>query len=58
MNRNITQEEEAQRAPIETKWMNSAAVNARPFLHYLQYLTYGRLGERDHQLHALGVLGS
>ncbi|KAH3842124.1 hypothetical protein DPMN_115612 [Dreissena polymorpha] len=38
--------------------MNCAEVDARPFLHYLQYITYGGLGERDNQLQALGVLES
>ena len=30
--------------------MDWAEVDARPFLHYRQYLTYGGLGERDKQL--------
>ncbi|XP_052239805.1 uncharacterized protein LOC127850667 isoform X2 [Dreissena polymorpha] len=56
MNRNITEEEVEQRHDIEKQWMDSAEVDARPFLYYLQYLTYGGLGERDKQLHAMGVL--
>ncbi|KAH3690808.1 hypothetical protein DPMN_191664 [Dreissena polymorpha] len=56
MNRNITEEEVAQRDYDEKLWMDCAEVDARPFLHYLQYLTYGGLGERDKQLHAMGVL--
>ncbi|KAH3740703.1 uncharacterized protein LOC127851571 [Dreissena polymorpha] len=56
MNRNITEEEMAQRDIIDKQWIDSAEVDARPFLHYLQYLTYGGLGERDKQLHAMGVL--
>ncbi|XP_052239720.1 uncharacterized protein LOC127850612 isoform X4 [Dreissena polymorpha] len=56
MNRNITEEEVAQR-PFNSKlWMHSAEVDARPFLYYMQYITYGGLGERDKQLHAMGVL--
>ncbi|KAH3740258.1 hypothetical protein DPMN_046960 [Dreissena polymorpha] len=58
MNRNITQAEVAKRHPTEKRWMDCAEVDARPFLHYLQYLTYGGLGERDKQLHALGVFES
>ncbi|KAH3740552.1 hypothetical protein DPMN_047258, partial [Dreissena polymorpha] len=58
MNRNNTEEEVAQRNNAEKLWMDSAEVDARPFLHYLQYLTYGGLGERDKQLHALGVFES
>ncbi|KAH3820897.1 hypothetical protein DPMN_122646 [Dreissena polymorpha] len=38
--------------------MDSAEVDAGPFLYYLQYLTYRTLGERDKQLHALRVLKS
>jgi hypothetical protein len=56
MNRNNTEEEVAQRDFIAKQWMDSAEVDARPFLHYLLYLTYGGLGERDKQLHAMGVL--
>ncbi|KAH3856949.1 hypothetical protein DPMN_099545 [Dreissena polymorpha] len=39
-------------------WNDCAEVDARPFLHYLQYLTYGGPGELDHQHHALRVLES
>ncbi|XP_052238624.1 uncharacterized protein LOC127849915 [Dreissena polymorpha] len=56
MNRNNTEEEVAQRNNAEKLWMDSAEVDARPFLHYLQYITYGGLGERDTQFHAMGVL--
>ncbi|KAH3751950.1 hypothetical protein DPMN_186558 [Dreissena polymorpha] len=42
----------------EKQWMDSAEVDARPFLHYLQYLTYGELGEREKQLNSLLVLHS
>ncbi|KAH3740385.1 hypothetical protein DPMN_047091 [Dreissena polymorpha] len=58
MNRNNTKEEVAQRDYVEKLWMDSAEVAARSFLHYLQYLTYGGLGERDKQLQALRTLGS
>ncbi|KAH3716679.1 hypothetical protein DPMN_059405 [Dreissena polymorpha] len=58
MNRNITEEEVALRAYVDKQWMSSAEVDARPFLYYLQYLTYGGLGERDKQLHALRMLRS
>jgi len=33
----------------ERKWMNWAVVDSRPFLHYLQYLTFGGLGLRHRQ---------
>ncbi|KAH3740288.1 hypothetical protein DPMN_046990 [Dreissena polymorpha] len=56
MNRNNTEEEVAQRDYTDKLWMDSAEVDARPFLHYLQYLTYGGLGERDKQLHVMEVL--
>ncbi|KAH3740502.1 hypothetical protein DPMN_047208 [Dreissena polymorpha] len=55
MNRNITEEEVAQRDYIEKHWMGSAEVDALPFLYYMQYLTYDGLGERDKQLHAMEV---
>ncbi|KAH3748929.1 uncharacterized protein LOC127847873 [Dreissena polymorpha] len=53
MNRNITAEEVAQRNSADKKWMDSAEIDACPFLHYLQYLTYGALGKRNKQLHYL-----
>ncbi|KAH3737816.1 hypothetical protein DPMN_044411 [Dreissena polymorpha] len=58
MNRNFIEEEILQRSRYETLWMDCAEVDARPFLHYLQYLTYGGLGERNNQLQALGVFES
>ncbi|KAH3716545.1 hypothetical protein DPMN_059269 [Dreissena polymorpha] len=58
MKRNMTEEEVAQRDYIDKEWMHYAEVDARPFLHYLQYLTYGGLGERDKQLHVLGIFES
>ncbi|KAH3740539.1 hypothetical protein DPMN_047245 [Dreissena polymorpha] len=58
MNRNITDEEVKQRNFTEKHWMDSAEVDARPFLYYLQYLTYGGLGARNKQLHAWRVLES
>ncbi|KAH3740449.1 hypothetical protein DPMN_047155 [Dreissena polymorpha] len=58
MNRNIIQEEVAKRHRIEKLWMKFAEVDARSFLYYLQYLKYGGLGERDNQLHVLGVFES
>ncbi|KAH3844861.1 hypothetical protein DPMN_087128 [Dreissena polymorpha] len=58
MNRGISEVEVAKRHDSEKDWMNCAEVDARPFLHYLQYLTYVRLGEPDKQLHAMGMLES
>ncbi|KAH3769932.1 hypothetical protein DPMN_171211 [Dreissena polymorpha] len=58
MNRNIAEEEVEQRDSSEKPWMDCAEVDARPFLYYLQYLTYGGLGERNKQLHALRELQS
>ncbi|KAH3716511.1 hypothetical protein DPMN_059234, partial [Dreissena polymorpha] len=43
MKRNMTEEEVSQRTYNEKQWMDYAEVAARPFLHYLQYLTYGGL---------------
>ena len=37
----------------ERDWMNWAVVDSRPFLNYLQYLTFRGLGLRHRQLHAL-----
>jgi len=37
----------------ERMWMKWAVVDSRPFLHYLQYLTFRGLGVRQRQLHAL-----
>ncbi|KAH3806097.1 hypothetical protein DPMN_134411 [Dreissena polymorpha] len=58
VNRNITEEEVAQRTNDDKELMDCAEVDARPFLHYLQYLTYGGLGERNNQLRALRVFDS
>ncbi|KAH3829322.1 hypothetical protein DPMN_131318 [Dreissena polymorpha] len=58
MNRGMTEEETAQRNHLEKTWMDCAEVDALPFLHYLQYITYGGLGERDKQLCAFGKLES
>ncbi|KAH3783702.1 uncharacterized protein LOC127843090 [Dreissena polymorpha] len=58
MNRSMTEEEVAQRTTTEKRWMDNAEVDARPFLYYLQYLTYGGLGERNKQLHACEILES
>ncbi|KAH3691001.1 hypothetical protein DPMN_191486 [Dreissena polymorpha] len=52
MNRNITEEEVAQIKKDDKQWTDSAEVDARPFLHYLQYLAFGGLGERDNQIRA------
>jgi len=40
----------------ERVWMNWAVVDARPFLHYLQYLTLRGLGLRHKQIQALQSL--
>ncbi|KAH3751949.1 uncharacterized protein LOC127847954 [Dreissena polymorpha] len=58
MNRNITEEGVAQRHFAAKRWMDSAEVDARPLLHYLQYLSYGGLGERHKQQCALLALKS
>ncbi|KAH3740401.1 hypothetical protein DPMN_047107 [Dreissena polymorpha] len=58
MNRGMTEEEVAQRSHVEKRWMDSAEIDARTFLHYLQYLTYGGLGERNKQLHSFEILES
>ncbi|KAH3896926.1 uncharacterized protein LOC127864485 isoform X2 [Dreissena polymorpha] len=58
MNRAMTEEEVAQRNAHDKMWMDYAEVDACPFLHYLQYLTYGGQGERTKQLYALEVLES
>jgi len=44
------------RSPNERVWMNWAVVDSRPFLHYLQYLTFGDLGLRNKQLQAIQSL--
>jgi len=41
------------RTSNERVWMNWAVVDARPFLHYLQYLTFRDLGLRHRQLQAI-----
>jgi len=41
------------RVPSERVWMDWAVVDSRPFLHYLQYLTFRDLGLRHKQLQAL-----
>ena len=40
----------------EREWMNWAEVDARPFMLYLQYLTYRGLGVRRRQMEALNEL--
>jgi len=40
----------------ELVWMNWAVVDARPFLHYLQYLTFRDLGIRHKQIQAFNSL--
>jgi len=44
------------RDPIQRVWMNWALVDARPFLHYLQYLTFRDLGLRHRQVQAFRAL--
>ncbi|KAH3775993.1 hypothetical protein DPMN_177404 [Dreissena polymorpha] len=58
MNRNITQAEVVRRKFFEKRWMDSAEVDSRPFLYYLQYLTYGGIRDRDNQIHAMRALTS
>ncbi|KAH3808334.1 uncharacterized protein LOC127834376 isoform X2 [Dreissena polymorpha] len=58
MYRGMTEEEVAQRKYEDKLWMDNAEVSARPFLYYLEYLTYGGLGERNEQLHAFRLLES
>ena len=41
---------------IDYVWINWAVVDSRPFLHYLQYLTFRGLGIRHRQLQALSSL--
>jgi len=41
----------------EREWMNWAVVDSRPFLHYLQYLTFRGLGHRHRQIQAFLSLG-
>jgi len=43
----------AHRSAFEHDWMDWAVVDARPFMLYLQYLTFGGLRERQRQLQAL-----
>jgi len=42
----------------ERVWMNWAVVDARPFLHYLQYLTFRDLGLRHRQVQAVCALAN
>jgi len=52
MNRGVG-DDVAHRRALELDWMDWAVVDARPFMLYLQYLTFGGLGERQRQLQAL-----
>ncbi|XP_052787689.1 uncharacterized protein LOC128222636 [Mya arenaria] len=36
----------------ERRWMDMAVVDSRPYLFYLQYITYGKLGLRHRQVQA------
>ncbi|XP_052815819.1 uncharacterized protein LOC128242629 [Mya arenaria] len=40
------------REPPERNWMDMAVVDSRPYIFYLQYITYGELGLRFRQLQA------
>ncbi|WAR20056.1 hypothetical protein MAR_001894 [Mya arenaria] len=40
----------------ERKWMNSAVVDALPYLYYLQYLTFRGLGQQGRQVQAFNNL--
>ncbi|KAH3742371.1 hypothetical protein DPMN_049112 [Dreissena polymorpha] len=55
--RGKNEEEISRRIFREKLWMDSAEVDARPFLYYLQYLTYGGLGERYKQLCTMRIFG-
>jgi len=44
------------RDPNKREWMNWAVFDSRPFLHFLQYLTFRGLGHRHKQLQALQSL--
>ncbi|XP_052273406.1 uncharacterized protein LOC127873574 isoform X2 [Dreissena polymorpha] len=50
MFRGISEEDISRRNFMEKRWMDNAEVDARSFLYYLQYLTYGELGEHYKQL--------
>ncbi|KAH3856811.1 hypothetical protein DPMN_099406 [Dreissena polymorpha] len=50
MIRGITEEVISLRILMEKLWMDNAEVDSRSFLYYLQYLTYGGLGERYKQV--------
>ncbi|XP_052282341.1 uncharacterized protein LOC127879509 isoform X2 [Dreissena polymorpha] len=58
MARGESEEEVAQRNYYDKRWMNCAEVDARVFLYYMQYLTYGGLRERKKQLQAMDKLGN
>jgi len=46
------EDEEQYRSNAERKWMNWAEVDARPFMLYLEYLTFRALGVRHRQQEA------
>ncbi|XP_052786698.1 uncharacterized protein LOC128222008 isoform X2 [Mya arenaria] len=46
------------RTRTEHMWMEMAVVDARPYLFYLQYFTYGGLEMREKQLHAFQNLAT
>jgi tetratricopeptide (TPR) repeat protein len=47
-----TQEDLAYRSRVD-KWMDMAVVDSRPYLYFLQYKTYSRLGRQDDKRRAL-----
>ena len=49
-------EDDIQHRHISDRWMDWAVVDSRPFLHYLQYLTFRGLGLRNRQLQAFQSL--
>jgi len=51
-----TEDEIDYRSHQERQWMNWAEVDARPFLFYLEYLTFRALGVRNRQQEALTCL--
>ncbi|XP_052790404.1 uncharacterized protein LOC128224560 isoform X2 [Mya arenaria] len=56
MHRTISPEDFHQRHPMKEQWMDLVVIDSKPFIFYLQYLTFRQLGEEERRLEALHKL--
>ncbi|XP_052789521.1 uncharacterized protein LOC128223997 [Mya arenaria] len=58
MHRTISPEDFHHRHPGSDRWMDLVVIDSKPFMFYLQYLTFRQLGEEERRLEALSKLYS